>query len=212
MRQAPEESSREERQASGPLHHSSCGCRLAGLTDDTATEPAGAGPWHCRKWSHEAKNGHAGCQMGRLDGRTESDPSEQNDTMRSYGTFLHFDIAFTGFASRAAPPKTVPEADNLHAGRHEGRVEDRAHGSIPAVAAGRPGSEDTVTAPAGAGASHVQKWFHQTKNGHAGCQKGHLDGRIGADLSQPLWQDEKVWENFVGYPIRRSCLEIYGIS
>ncbi len=108
MRQAPEGWSREERQASGPLHHSSGGCRLAGQTNDTATAPAGAGPWHCRKRSHEAKNGHADCQRGRLDGRTESDPSEQNDTMRSHGTFLHLDIAFSGFASRESPPKTVP--------------------------------------------------------------------------------------------------------
>jgi hypothetical protein len=109
MRQAPERSSREERQASGPLHHSSSGGLLAGQTHDTAAAPAGAGPWHCQKWSHEAKNGHAGCQRDRLDGRTESDPSEQNDTMRSHGTFLQFDIDFTGFASRAAQPKIVPQ-------------------------------------------------------------------------------------------------------
>jgi hypothetical protein len=96
---------RNAEQASGPLHHSSGGGRLAGQTNGTAT---GAGPWHCQRWSHEAKNGHSGCQRGRLDGRTESDPSEQNDTMRSHGTFLHFDLPFTGFASRAAPPKTVP--------------------------------------------------------------------------------------------------------
>ena len=57
--------------------------------DDTATEPVGAGALDGRKWSPEAKNGHAGCQKGRLDGRAESDPSEQNNTMRSHGTF-HF--------------------------------------------------------------------------------------------------------------------------
>ncbi len=77
----------------------------------------------------------------------------------------------------------------------------RAHGSIPAIAAGRPGSEDTVTAPAGAGASHIKKWFPETKNGHAGCQKGRLDWRIGADLSQQLWQ--ACWTGTLkvkGYP------------
>jgi hypothetical protein len=76
--------------------------------DDTATEPVGAGALDGRKWFLEAQNGHAGCQKGRLDGRTESDASEQNNTMRSHGTFLHFQIDFTGFASGAAPPKTVP--------------------------------------------------------------------------------------------------------
>ena len=76
--------------------------------DDTATEPVGAGALDGRKWSPEAKNWHAGCRKGRLDGRAESDPWEQNNTMRSRGTFLHFQIDFTGFASGAAPPKTVP--------------------------------------------------------------------------------------------------------
>ena len=76
--------------------------------DDTATGPVGAGALDGRKWSPEAKNGHAGCRKGRLDGRSESDPWEQNNTMRSHGTFLHFQIDFTGFASGAAPPKTVP--------------------------------------------------------------------------------------------------------
>jgi len=71
------------------------------------TAPVGAGAWHGRKRSPEAQNGHPGCQKGRLDGRIGSDPSDQNDTMRSHGTFLHLHIAFTGFASGAAPPKTV---------------------------------------------------------------------------------------------------------
>ena len=107
MRQAPDGSSREERQASGPWHHPSGSGRPARQTKDTATASVGAGPWHGQKWSPEAENGHAGCQKGRLDRSTESHPSEQNDTMRSHGTFLHLHIAFTGFASGAAPPKTV---------------------------------------------------------------------------------------------------------
>ena len=49
-----------------------------------------------------ASNGDAGCQKGSLDGRTESDPSEQNNTMRSHGAFLNFQIEYTGFASGAA--------------------------------------------------------------------------------------------------------------
>jgi hypothetical protein len=107
MRQASDGSSREELQALGPWHHpSGCG-RPAGQTKDTVTVPVGAGPWHGRKWSPEAKHGHVGCQKSCLDGSTESDPSEQNDTMRSHGTFLHFHIAFTDFSSCAAPPKTV---------------------------------------------------------------------------------------------------------
>ncbi len=78
MRKAPEGSSRKERgQASGPWHHPrGCGSQ-AGQTNDTATAPVGAGPWHGRKWSPEAKNGHVGCQKGRLDGHTESDPREK---------------------------------------------------------------------------------------------------------------------------------------
>ncbi len=81
--------------------------------DDTATElePVGAGALDGRNWSPEAQNGHAGCQKGRLDGctdSTESDTSEQDNTMRSHGIILHFQIDFTGFANGAAPPKTVP--------------------------------------------------------------------------------------------------------
>ena len=75
--------------------------------DDTAAAPVGSGAWHCRKWSPEAKsaakNGQASCQKGHLDGCTESDSSEQNNAMRSHGA----QIDFTGFASGAAPPKTV---------------------------------------------------------------------------------------------------------
>ena len=48
---------------------------------DTATAPIEAGAWHGQKWSPEAKNGQACCQTGPLDGRTESGPSEQNNTM-----------------------------------------------------------------------------------------------------------------------------------
>ena len=59
----------EDRQASGPWQHpSGCG------------RPAGQ-LWYCnmhgRKWSHEAKNGQACCQKGRLDGRTGSDLSQR---------------------------------------------------------------------------------------------------------------------------------------
>ena len=91
---------------------------------DTATTPIGAGALHGRKWSPEAKHGQACCQKGRLDGRTESDPSEQKTTMRSHGAFLHFQIDFIGFVSGAAPPKTAPEAETRRPGRHTGRVED----------------------------------------------------------------------------------------
>ena len=75
---------------------------------ENAAAPVGAGAWHGRKWSPEAEHGHSGCQKGRLDGHTESDPSEENNTMRLHGAVLHFQIDFTGFASGAAPPKTVP--------------------------------------------------------------------------------------------------------
>ena len=64
------------------LAHDSIPAAAAGRPDgdDTSAAPVGAGAWHCRKWSPEAKNGQAGCQKGRLDGCTESDPSEQTNT------------------------------------------------------------------------------------------------------------------------------------
>ncbi len=94
-----------------PRAQGSISAAAAGRPDRDDTEPVGAGALDGRKRSREAKNGHAGCQKGPIDGRAESDPSEQNNnTMRSHGTFLHFQIDFTGFkfASVAAPPKTVP--------------------------------------------------------------------------------------------------------
>ncbi len=86
-----------------PRAHGSIPAAAAGKPDrdDTATEPVGAGALDGRKWSPEAQNGHAGCQKGRLDGRTESNASEKNNTMCSNGTFLHFQIDFTGFARGA---------------------------------------------------------------------------------------------------------------
>ena len=59
------------------------------------------------------------------------------------------------------------------------------HGSTPAAMAGWPDSDDTATAPVGAGALHGLKWSHEAKNGHAGCQKGRLDGCTESDPSQP---------------------------
>ena len=93
-----------------PRAHDSTPVAAAGRPDgeDTAAAPVGAGAWHGRKRCHEAKNRQACCQKGPLDGRTVSDPSEHNNTMRSHGAFLHFQIAVTGFASGAAPPETVP--------------------------------------------------------------------------------------------------------
>ena len=71
-----------------------------------ATPGRRRGAWHGRKCPPEAKRGHSGCHKGRQGGRTESDPSEQNNTMRSHGTFLH--LILSSFAIGAAPPKTVP--------------------------------------------------------------------------------------------------------
>ena len=59
---------------------------------DDAAAPVGAGAWHGRKWSPEAKNGQACCQQGSLDVRAEAGPTEQNNIMRSHGTFLHFAV------------------------------------------------------------------------------------------------------------------------
>ena len=59
---------------------------------DNAAAPVGAGAWHGRKWSLEAKNGQACCQQGSLDVRAEAGPTEQNNIMRSHGTFLHFAV------------------------------------------------------------------------------------------------------------------------
>ena len=59
---------------------------------ENAAAPVGAGAWHGQKWSPEAKNEQACCQQGPLDGRTEAGPTEQNNIMRSHGTFLHFAV------------------------------------------------------------------------------------------------------------------------
>jgi hypothetical protein len=95
-----------------PQAHGSIPVAEAGRPDsnDTASATVGAGSWHCRKRSPEVKNGHACCQKGRLDGHTESDTSEQNNSIRSYGTFLHFQIACSGFcewrgAAKNSPPR-----------------------------------------------------------------------------------------------------------
>ena len=59
---------------------------------ENAAAPVGAGAGHGQKWSPEAKNEQACCQQGPLDGRTEAGPTEQNNIMRSHGTFLHFAV------------------------------------------------------------------------------------------------------------------------
>jgi hypothetical protein len=103
---------------SGPWQHPSGCAAAAGRqdSDGTAAAPV-AGP--SERGSGTAESGHlrpnagiqgiSGCHKGRQDGRAELDPSEQNKTMRSqssHGTFLH--LILSGFAIRAAPPKTVP--------------------------------------------------------------------------------------------------------
>ena len=70
------------------------------------------------KWSPEAKNGHAGCQKGRLDGRTESDPlaSEKNNTMSSHGAFLHFKLILLVLRVVQRRQKQSPEAETRRPG------------------------------------------------------------------------------------------------
>jgi hypothetical protein len=46
-------------------------------------------------------------QKGSLE--RNANPRAHGIFMRSHGTFLHFQNAFTGFASSAAPPETVPQ-------------------------------------------------------------------------------------------------------
>jgi hypothetical protein len=82
-----------------------------------------------------------------------------------------------------AAPRAQGSTYFLCAKRQKGRLErtakPRAHGSIPAAAAGRPDRDDTATAgePVGGGALDGQKWSPEAQTGHAGCQKGRLDGR-----------------------------------
>ena len=95
LRQAPGGASREDAKllADGSIPAAAAGQQDS---DNTAAAPVGAGAIHGRKWSPEALNRHSGCQKGGLDGCTESDPSEQNNTMHSHGAFLHFQIDVTG--------------------------------------------------------------------------------------------------------------------
>ena len=108
MRQAPEGSPRGDRQTSG---HDSISSAAAGRpeSDDTVTATAsvGAEVWHGRKWSHEAKNGDAGCQKGRIDTQSRTHWSK-NNTMCSHGTFLHFQIDFIWFCEWCSAAKNSP--------------------------------------------------------------------------------------------------------
>ena len=63
--------------------------------------------WHGRKWSHEAKNGDAGCQKGRIDTQSRTHRSK-NNTMCSHGTFLHFQIDFIWFCEWCSAAKNSP--------------------------------------------------------------------------------------------------------
>ena len=128
MRQAPEGSPRGDRQTSG---HDSISSAAAGRpeSDDTvtATGSVGAEVWHGRKWSHEAKNGDAGCQKGRIDTQSRTHRSK-NNTMCSHGTFGYLPPFSNRFylVLRVVQrrQKQSPEAEIQHPGRHTGRVED----------------------------------------------------------------------------------------
>ncbi len=114
-----------------PRAHTSIPAAAAGRpgSDDTATAPVRAGSSQGGKWSPEAKDGHPGCQKGRLDGRAQSQTHRSKTIPRAHmEPLLHFQIAFTGFAIGGnlaqRHQKQSHEAKTWHPGPHMGCVED----------------------------------------------------------------------------------------
>jgi hypothetical protein len=108
-------SSREERQASGPWHHPSGSGRPAGRYCNRT----------CRGWALARpkvvpRSRKRACRLPEGSPRRAHrvGPIGAKRCHALTWNLLHLHIAFTGFASGAAPPKTVYRG-------HTGRVEDR---------------------------------------------------------------------------------------